>query len=301
MIHQPRGTRLRAMPAILALALTLGVAACGASSAGDGVVTLADKSAAPGQTAAPTASVDPEEAMLAFTKCMKEHGVDVQIATAVEGSGGGQVHVIEGQAGAGTELQPATGSVDMKAMQAADEACRHLLPAGGMGDPNATMDPALADQMLKFAQCMRDHGVDYPDPQFSGGGVSIQVGGGEAGGIDPASDTFKTAQEACGKELPGGAPDDRGRVELRCERPRHRDPAVKGSRRRRHRADPRRRSRRGGAGASGRCGASVPPVRPRAPHRRRSRATSRPHASSAGRCRPRPTSRAAWATRAPGR
>ena len=79
-----------------------------------------------------------------------------------------------------------TGEFDPKAMEEADKACRDLLPAGGMlGDPNATMDPALADQMLKFAQCMRDHGVDFPDPQFSGGGVMIQVGGGEAGAIDP--------------------------------------------------------------------------------------------------------------------
>jgi hypothetical protein len=206
MIRQPPGTRLRAMPAILALALTLGVAACGASPGGDGVVTLADKSAAPGQTAAPTASVDPEEAMLAFTKCMKEHGVDIQIAAVTDGAAGGQVNVTEGEAGAGTELQPATGAFDPKAMEEADKACRDLLPASGMGDPNATMDPALADQMLKFAQCMRDHGVDYPDPQFSGGGVSIQVGSGEAGVADPASDTFMTAQDACGKELPGGGP-----------------------------------------------------------------------------------------------
>ena len=92
-------------------------------------------------------------------------------------------------------------------MEEADKACRDLLPAGGMlGDPNATMDPALADQMLKFAQCMRDHGVDFPDPQFSGGGVMVQVGGDEAGAIDPMSETFQAAQEACGSELPGGAP-----------------------------------------------------------------------------------------------
>ncbi len=81
-------------------------------------------------------------------------------------------------------------------------------PAGvrDVGDPNATMDPALADQLLKFAQCMRDKGVDFPDPQFSGGGVMVQVGGGESGAIDPMSEAFKAAQEACGKDLPGGAP-----------------------------------------------------------------------------------------------
>ena len=35
---------------------------------------------------------------------------------------------------------------------------------------------------VKFAQCMRDNGVDYPDPDFSGGGgvISIGPGGGPA-------------------------------------------------------------------------------------------------------------------------
>ena len=42
--------------------------------------------------------------------------------------------------------------------------------------------------------------------EFNGGGVSIQVGGSGEGGIDPGSETFKAAQEACGSELPGGGP-----------------------------------------------------------------------------------------------
>lgn len=146
--------------------------------------------------------------MLAFTKCMKEHGVDIQVATIVDGSGGPVGGLQIGGPDAGTEVQPVTGEFDPKAMEEADKACRDLLPAGGMlGDPNATMDPALADQLLKFAQCMRDHDVDFPDPQFSSGGgaVSIQVGGGGDGAIDPSSKVFQDAQEACAKDLPGGS------------------------------------------------------------------------------------------------
>jgi hypothetical protein len=198
--------RTGAPAAALALAMAIGVAACGGAASSDGVVTLASPSGAPGGSAAPAASVDPEEAMLAFQKCMKEHGVDIQMSIVTEGSGvTGGVQV--GGPDAGTEAQPATGAFDPKTMEEADKACRDLLPAGGMlGDPSATMDPAVADQLLKFAQCMRDHGVDFPDPQFSGGGVSIQVGGGEAGAIDPTSKTFQDAQASCAKEQPGGAP-----------------------------------------------------------------------------------------------
>ena len=73
--------RTGAPAAALALAMAIGVAACGGAASDDGgVVSLASPSGAPGESAAPTASVDPEEAMLAFTKCMKEHGVDIQIA-----------------------------------------------------------------------------------------------------------------------------------------------------------------------------------------------------------------------------
>ena len=205
----------RGSPAVLALVLAAGLAACGASGSGnDGVVSLASPSAAPGASAAPSAPVDPEEAMQAFTTCMKEHGVDVQVATAIGGTGtsGGQVGgpgVTVTGPNTGTDPQAAAGAPDPKAMEAADKACRALLPSGTLGDPSATMDPAIADQLLAFAKCMRDHGVDFPDPVFSGNGVSVQVGGpaGNAqGGVDPASKAFQDAQTACAKDVPGGGP-----------------------------------------------------------------------------------------------
>ena len=55
--------------------------------------------------------------------------------------------------------------------------------------------------MLAFSACMREHGVDYPDPDVSGGGISIEIGGPDAaGGIDPSSEKFQAAQEACAAE-----------------------------------------------------------------------------------------------------
>jgi hypothetical protein len=65
------------------------------------------------------------------------------------------------------------------------------------------MDPAFADQLLKFAQCMRDQGVDFPDPQITSSGGVIQAIGGGAD-LDPSSEAFQDAQAACAKELPGG-------------------------------------------------------------------------------------------------
>jgi hypothetical protein len=197
--------RLALPGATLLLALALG--ACSAGPAASGVLSLEDPSATPDPSAAPSESIDPEEAIEAFTACMKEHGVDVQIAIAGDGGAevGGGFSRNETVPGA-EPAQPGTGPGDPEKMAEADEACRHLLPAGGMGDPSATMDPELADQMLAFAKCMRDHGIDFPDPPFSGGGVTVQLGGPGEQGLDPTSDEFQAAQEACGENLPDGGP-----------------------------------------------------------------------------------------------
>ena len=58
--------------------------------------------------------------------------------------------------------------------------------------------------LLEFADCMREHGVDMPDPQVDeNGGVQIEVGGGVGGGAaDP--DDFREAQEACQELMPDG-------------------------------------------------------------------------------------------------
>ena len=205
-MHSAPGRRRRT-PALLALgSLTLlatFVAACGASGGrSDGVVSLATPSPSNGASAAPSESVDPEVAIADFTACMKEHGVDVQISIAQPGQAGNGPQTGEFRAppNAG-EAQPNAGSgSDPKALQEADAACRHLLPSGMEGDPNATMDPEMADKLLDFSKCMRDHGIDFPDPQFQGGGVMMQMGE----GIDPSSEAFQAAQEACGDLLPGG-------------------------------------------------------------------------------------------------
>jgi len=214
-VHLPSPSR-RAAPALLAgLVLAASLAACGGATGpgNDGVVSLASPSAAPGASTGPAASVDPEDAMRAFSACMKEHGVDVQVAVVADGSTSGTIGgPTVGSSGPGTAADPQAGTAeefDPKKMEEADKACRDLLPSGMMGDPNATIPPEQVEQMLGFAKCMREHGIDFPDPQFSGNGMSIQVGGDGGDGaqaMDPMSETFQAAQKACGSELPGGAP-----------------------------------------------------------------------------------------------
>ena len=69
----------------------------------------------------------------------------------------------------------------------------------------------MRDEMLAFAKCMREHGIDMPDPTFDGDGrVAIsaaRVDGDEDASTGPAfdfeSDEFQDAQKACGGKLGG--------------------------------------------------------------------------------------------------
>jgi hypothetical protein len=53
---------------------------------------------------------------------------------------------------------------------------------------------------LDFAQCMRDEGIDMPDPQFGdGGGVTMRLGGSD--GPNPDTPGFEEADEKCREHL----------------------------------------------------------------------------------------------------
>lgn len=79
---------------------------------------------------------------------------------------------------------------------------------GGTGSgPGATQSPTTStsqasarEGLLKFAQCMRSHGVpNFPDPDSQGGFEPSQISGIED------SPQLKTASAACRSDLPAGA------------------------------------------------------------------------------------------------
>lgn len=181
-------------PAAAGLLLMLAIAACGSGARPSGVSTLQSPGTRASDAAGPSASLDPEAAQLAFSRCMREHGVEVPDPVVVSGDASG----------------PAFGAVpiggpdvDPTKMQAALEACQSLLgQAGGTG---GAPDPAQLDQMVKFAGCMREHGIDLPDPNSDGNLTYGNASGAPAGGnMDPSSPEFQAASEACRSFLPGG-------------------------------------------------------------------------------------------------
>ncbi len=99
-----------------------------------------------------------------------------------------------------------SGSIDPGSpqFQQAMQACQKDLPHGG-GAPSPAQQAQMRQHALAFSACMRKHGLpDFPDPQFlSGGRVALKISAGS--GIDPQSEQFQAAQQACQSLLPGKA------------------------------------------------------------------------------------------------
>jgi len=71
--------------------------------------------------------------------------------------------------------------------------------AGGDGaDPSASATLSDDESALRFAQCMREQGIDMPDPDPDAEGFRVQL----PAGVDP--EAAKAATEACKQYMPGG-------------------------------------------------------------------------------------------------
>jgi hypothetical protein len=176
--------------AILAVAVLL-PAGCGGSASPEGIASLEGDDG--GTTSAVTATtVDPEQALLDFAQCMRDHGVDMEDPVADE-SGNFQMMRPQG-AGEGGEFDPAS----REAMQAAREACSQYLEGVAQGFERPDMTE-MQDLMLQYAACMRENGVDMADPDFTGEGGQGPGArlGFDAGTFDPSDPVFQAANEAC--------------------------------------------------------------------------------------------------------
>ena len=58
---------------------------------------------------------------------------------------------------------------------------------------------------LNWARCMRQHGINLPDPQFNGNGISQEFTA-RRGSKGPDDPKFKAAQQACERAVPPARP-----------------------------------------------------------------------------------------------
>ena len=157
----------------LAVALTcvaVFVAACSGGSDSPGVA---------GGSPSPSSSASSQNGPLAYSECMRSHGIP---------------NFPDPNSQGGIEFN-ATG-VNQATLQAAQRACGSLRD-GGSANGGTPQDLA---KELKFAKCMRSHGVtDFPDPNSNGGfsGTGSTAG---PGAVNPQSPTFQSAQATCLKQ-----------------------------------------------------------------------------------------------------
>jgi hypothetical protein len=168
---RPWGRRGLLASAVLSLAVL--AAACSGGSAGPSV-------AGGGSTSSPTpsASSDLRTQALAYSQCMRNHG----ISDFPDPDAEGQVN--------DPQLEEARNTV-----AEAEEACKDLAPEG---DGGSTKDQAAAlERALAYSQCMRDHGISgFPDPAYSDGGWVIP----RNGKYDPLDPAVQEADAACLEE-----------------------------------------------------------------------------------------------------
>ncbi|MFI0449542.1 hypothetical protein [Actinomadura sp. 6N118] len=172
--------RLRVLTAASALsALAFLVAACGGdaggkNAGGDGKGGSSASGSAPGGKTGSNRAPSMDQ-QLKLAKCMREHGVDMPDPKPGEASQG----IAIGGNGASPEK-----------IEKALKSCRNV---AGIPEPQP-ISQEQKDRMLKFARCMRQHGVNMPDPKFNGGAMAAQ----RAPRSEAEKEKFEKANKACG-------------------------------------------------------------------------------------------------------
>ena len=169
------------MSAALGLTLTLALGACGRAADGGGIATADGTPKA--SSSATTGPVDDREQMLKYAKCMRENGVP---------------KFKDPKPGEGIRIAIGPGD-DKAAVDKALEACKSLLPNGGV-------PPKLSAEMIEkarqMARCMRENGVPkFPDPGPNG---ELKIDGDKLGLSGPDDPAMKKAEKLCARYLPKG-------------------------------------------------------------------------------------------------
>ena len=169
---------------VLSLLVVLGLVAgaCSSGDAGAGVVSIDAGQA--DSLSAETDSIPGEQAVLEFTACLRDEGLDID-DPGVDENGNlvpPNQHALAGQ------------TLDMAALHSAFDVCRELLDNVAFGLNTEDLSER-EDELLAFAVCMRDNGYEMPDPDFSTDGHTGDGPFGDA--IDTDDPDFQRAATSC--------------------------------------------------------------------------------------------------------
>ncbi len=183
--------RRAAILTVAALAVGITLSACGSPTT-PGVATGSSTTTT---TSAPTSGNSQGSGLLAYSACMRAHGVtNFPDPTS---SGG-----IDNKRAVVSALQAVSTAIG----NAAQKDCAHVLPPGeGLGGP-APKPITVQDQQyyLRAVACMRSHGFPtFPDPIFSGGTISLPP----TPSVNTNSPQYAQSKALCEKLIPAGLPD----------------------------------------------------------------------------------------------
>ena len=158
-LHRLAGT----LAALLSSGLLLG--ACGGSDAAAG-------RGGAGEEPDPTAAA----------RCMREQGIDIP----------------DPQGGKGLMKLELPEGVTEDQLRTAQRRCEDKMPKlPGQDESDPQQVAEMHDQALNFAACMREQGLDYPDPVIENGRLLIKTGR-----LAPSDPAMEQATEACRDHLP---------------------------------------------------------------------------------------------------
>ena len=162
--------RVRALAVLAAPLACLLLVACGSSS--------------PVRDAAATERAKEQQDELKaadFAKCLREHGVQASASAS----------------GGGFSLRISPSGSSKQNMGAAQQACAKYRPEPKRVKLSPQERVKREEEVLAFAKCMREHGVDI-HTEVGGGKIALGVHGSPAGsGPNPESPAFQAAQKAC--------------------------------------------------------------------------------------------------------
>lgn len=194
LLTRARAGRGRAAALLGLLLVAALLAACGGGGDDDAVAAAADPAPATESTVSgsdetsgpeasdpetsddPASDLSPDDQQLAFAQCLRDQGVDV--------------------------ADPSPGQVGLPGLdrsdsetQAAIETCREEVGDVTFGQVGENM--AEPDALLDFVDCMREQGIDMPDPGPDGQ-LSLPEN------VDPDDPSMRAAGQECSELLRGG-------------------------------------------------------------------------------------------------
>jgi hypothetical protein len=125
------------------------------------------------------------EAALNFAECMRGQGIDMP----------------DPQIGEDGTILQSRPEGDRNELRAAQRACRRFRSRGGRApsEEERQEQQEMLERAVAYAECMREEGIDVPDPKIDEDGKNL-IGG---NGLDRDDPDFSKADETCRSKVSG--------------------------------------------------------------------------------------------------